>query len=54
LKVAVPNNVIIIKTEVLLPQAQGTLSDFWIIYQYLGPLIFFLTKTLKLFGFPIF
>ena len=41
----------IIKTKVLLPQA-GDLNRFW--RSCLGPVVYFLTKLFKLFGFPTF
>jgi hypothetical protein len=45
-------HVIIIKTKVILPLGIGDLGRFGI--SCLGPLVFLLPKTFKLFGFQIF
>jgi hypothetical protein len=53
------NNVIIIKTKVLLLRTYLTLADVGcdvsgFLFSCLGPLVLLLLKTYKLFGFPIF
>jgi hypothetical protein len=51
-KYAMLYHVIIIKTKVILPLGIGDLGRFGI--SCLGPLVFLLPKTFKLFGFQIF